>query len=199
MSTATNLVSGDNNGYTDVFVHDRVTGTTERVSVDSAENEADYSSGSPSLSADAQRIAFVTSATNLVSGDTNDFSDVFVRDRLAGTTIRVNVPTGGGQANNSSNAAFISANGRFVAFTSNADNLVSGDTNNEQDVFVHDLDTGETTRVSVASDGSQVTGGSSQEPVLSADGSWVAFSSTATDVVPLDYNGASDIFVRRWR
>src|SRR4030095_2326397 len=123
--------------------------------------------GPASLSADGRFVAFWSPSSNLVTGDTNGKSDVFVRDRQTGQTVRVNLATGGAQANDNSNGPALSADGRFIAFYSLASNLVAGDTNGTLDVFVHDRQTGQTTRVSVASDGTQRNGASSA-PVLRA-------------------------------
>ena len=147
-SDATNLVRGDTNGVADVFVRDRLTRTTERVSVDSAGNEGNGASGlhshsEYSISADGRFVAFVSSATNLVPGDTNGAADVFVHDRLTRTTERVSVDSAGNEANSSSFDPVISADGRFVAFSSAATNLVPGDTNEQPDVFVRDRKTAE--------------------------------------------------------
>ncbi|MGH3659314.1 MAG: TolB family protein, partial [Micromonosporaceae bacterium] len=109
----------------------------------------------PSVSADGRYVAFTSSATNLVANDLNTVLDVFVRDRSAGTTERVSVSTNGFEGNNNSSQPSISADGRFVAFSSTATNLVSGDTNGQADVFVHELGTGSTTRVSVVNGGAQ--------------------------------------------
>jgi Tol biopolymer transport system component len=182
-SYATNLVSGDTNLSSDVFVHDRQTGQTTRVSVASDGTQANNLSADPSISADGRYVAFVSFADNLVSGDTG-YVDVFVHDRQTGQTTRVSVATGGGQANGNSYGPSISADGRYVAFESDATNLVSGDTNFSADVFVHDRQTGQTTRVSVASDGTQANGQSSK-PSISADGRYVAFMSFADNLVSM--------------
>src|SRR5207248_11085316 len=121
----------------------------------------------PALSAAGRFVAFVSAATNLVTGDTNGAADVFVRDRQTGTTERVSVASGGTQSNAASVGSALSAAGRFVAFQSDATNLVVGDTNGATDVFVRDRQTGLTVRVSVASDGTQANNVSSY-PALSA-------------------------------
>ena len=114
-----------------------------------------HSLSAAAISADGRYVTFDSSAANLVAGDTNGTHDVFVRDRAAGTTQRVSVAAGGGQADDESFAPSISADGRSVAFASFADNLVPGDTNGTTDVFVRDRTAGTTTRVSVRSDGGQ--------------------------------------------
>ncbi len=194
VSAATNLVPGDTNGQSDVFVHDRQTGITQRVSVDSAGNQADGGNDAPAISADGRFVAFVSAATNLVPDDSNGQSDIFIHDRESGITERVSVDGGGSQADGSSAAPAISADGRFVAFVSAASNLVPADTNGESDVFVHDRQTGITERVSVDSAASQADGGN-DAPAISADGRFVAFRSAATNLVPGDTNGQSDVFV----
>jgi archaellum component FlaF (FlaF/FlaG flagellin family) len=129
-------VPGDTNGTWDVFVHDRVTGQTTRVSVASDGTQGNGHSGSPSISADGRYVAFSSSASNLVPGDTNGRGDVFVHDRLTGQTTRVSVASDGTQGNGDSWWPSISADGRYVAFASEASNLVPGDTNGTWDVFV---------------------------------------------------------------
>jgi len=201
-SFATNLVPADGNRTMDVFVHDRSTGVTERVSVDGAGNQGDRSSYDPSISADGRFVAFASSATNLVPGDAGWRDDVFVHDRWTGATERVSVDSAGNPGDDSSYSPSISADGRFVAFRSRATNLVAGDTNGSIDVFVHDRWTGATERVSVDSDGNQATGdryspaiADCYNPALSADGRFVAFASLAANLVPGDTNGSMDVFV----
>ena len=159
------LVAGDTNGTTDVFVHDRQTGVTERVSVSSGGAQGNQGSGygRPSVSADGRYVAFDSAASNLVAGDTNGTWDVFVHDRQTGVTERVSVSSGGAQGNYQSgfDAVLVSADGRYVAFWSGA-SLVAGDTNGKKDVFVHDRQTGITERVSVSSGGGQGNGDSGE-------------------------------------
>jgi Tol biopolymer transport system component len=194
LSHATNLVPGDTNGLEEIFVRDRQTGTTERVSVATGGAQADGFSFLPSISADGRYVAFSSTATNLVTGDTNHAEDVFVRDRQIGTTECVSLDSSGVQGNNSSLVCAISADGRYVAFGSFATNLVAGDTNGANDIFVRDRQTGTTERVSVATGGAQGNFGS-QNPSISADGRYVAFTSDATNLVPGDTNGREDVFV----
>ena len=145
VSAAANLVASDTNGATDVFVHDRQTGTTERVSVASDGTESNAASVGSSLSADGRFVAFHSAATNLVAGDTNGATDVFVHDRQTGTTERVSVASGGTQGNDSSAGPALSAAGLLVAFHSTASNLVAGDANRAYDIFVHELTVSTTT------------------------------------------------------
>ena len=195
ISDATNLVTGDTNGVADVFVHDMDTGVTARVSVASVGTQGNGDAFTLSLSSNGRFVAFGSLATNLVAGDTNAVIDVFVHDRTTGTTVRVSIATGGAQANNESFSPAISSDGRFVAFQSDATNLVPFDTNNSSDIFVRDRTTAVTERISVASDGTQANGDSSIA-AISSDGRFVAFTSEATNLVAGDTNNKADIFVR---
>lgn len=192
---ASNLVAGDTNAEADVFVHDRSTGVTERVSVSSIGAEGTDYSTACSLSADGQIVVFESEAPNLVAGDTNGDSDVFVHDRATGLTVRVSVDSTGAEGNGRSSEATVSADGQLVTFWSHASNLVANDTNAAADVFVHDRSSGLIARVNVDATGAQATGGSSSHPSISADGRFVAFRSTATNLVAGDTNAAHDIFV----
>ena len=192
-SIAGNLAADDTSGVSDIFIHDRVTGITERVSVSTAGSQADNGSFNPSLSADGQYVAFESDASNLVSGDTNGDRDIFVRDRQTGTTERLSVVYDGTQANNDSYDPSLSADGRIVAFMSNATNLVAGDTNSDSDIFVHDCHTDTTERVSIASAGSQADDDSSGLSI-SGDGECIVFGSWATNLVAGDTNEYMDVF-----
>ncbi len=200
-SAAKNLVAGDTNGAVDIFVHDRRSRATTRVSLSSTGAQATGGhSSAPAISADGRYVVFESQATNLVDGDTNGSWDVFVHDRETRQTVRADVSSTGEQAS-LPDARFcgdvsISADGRYAAFSCEAANLVGGDTNNREDVFVRDLKEQKTTRVSVASNGSQASDGDSHSPSISADGRRVAFASGATDLVANDGNNAFDIFVR---
>jgi len=192
-SLASNIVPGDTNNTDDIFVRDTLTNTTTRVSLDSAGNQGNSNSYSPSLSDDGRFVAFFSDASNLVPGDTNISRDIFVRDTLTNTTTRVSLDSAGNQGNRDSRINSISPDGRFLAFYSDASNLVPGDTNNSRDIFVRDTLTNITTRVSVDSAGNQGNGRSNL-PSISADGRFVAFSSSAFNLVP--DSSAKDIFVR---
>ena len=193
-SGASNLVAHDTNGWSDVFVRDRSTGTTERVSVDSTGAQGNDASYSASLSADGRLVAFDSSASNLVAGDTNRATDVFVRDRSGGTTERVSVDASGTQASGVSHTPLLCADGTVVAFTSDAADLVAGDTNGCSDAFVRNLASGTTIRRSVDSAGVQGDA-ASRAPSLSSDGQDVAFVSDATNLVANDANGFADAFM----
>lgn len=149
-----------------------LSGVTELVSLAGDGSQGNDTSNSPSISLDGRYVAFVSHADNLVAGDTNGLRDIFVYDRQADTVERVNVSSGGAEANHYSQWPAISADGRYVAFHSYASNLVGGDTNGAPDVFLHDRETGTTERISVSSGGAQGNG-SSLAPAISADGRYV--------------------------
>jgi uncharacterized repeat protein (TIGR01451 family) len=198
-TNASNLVTGDTNGVDDVFVRDCVNHTTTRVSVGLAGLQGNSYSRDPTISADGRYVAFESAANNLVAGDTNGASDVFVRDLTNNTTSRVSIGSAGAQGNDWSYISAISADGRFVAFVSDASSLVAGDTNDAPDIFVRDRLTGTTTttRVSVSSAGVQGNSGSGNWGLaISADGRFMAFDSAANNLVSGDTNDAPDIFVR---
>ena len=193
-SLATNLVPGDTNGASDVFVRDLWLGTTTRVSVDSAGNEADGASVRAALSADGRFVAFESVATNLVAGDTNAKSDVFVHELATGITTRVSLDASGLEANADSHAPALSADGSRIAFESQA-RLVPSDLDSAVDVYVRDLASGQLLLASGGS-GALPNGWGSLRPALSADGELVAFESDDPGLVPNDTNGARDVFVR---
>jgi Ca2+-binding RTX toxin-like protein len=192
-SGASNLVPGDTNRENDVFVRDTLTNTTTGVSVDSAGNPGSYQSLDPSISADGRFVAFYSGASNIVPGDTNSDSDIFVRDTLTNTTTRVSVDSAGNQGNRGSSQPSISADGRFVVFYSFASNIVPGDTNNSDDIFVRDTLTNTTVSLDLAAN---QRNSFSYTPSISADGRFVAFTSKASNLVPGDTNDTDDIFVR---
>ncbi|HEX7839423.1 MAG TPA: Ig-like domain-containing protein, partial [Kofleriaceae bacterium] len=181
-SLATNLVPGDTNNALDVFRHDRLTGETVRVSVATGGGQASGSSVDPRISDDGNLIVFSSTAFDLVANDANGASDIFVRDVAAGTTTRVSLSITGGDADLPSTEPAISGDGRFVAFSSPATNLVAGDTNSVSDIFVRDLTAGTTTRVSVSSTGGQADKASTGAS-LSRDGRFISFLSSATNLV----------------
>jgi hypothetical protein len=213
------LTADDTNAYKDIFIRDRLNAPPadfcppsdtspsnkfEHVSVGLSQKVPDNNSLSPSLSSDGRFVAFESDATNLVTDDTNSVRDVFLRDRCVSngevvsgctpTTERVSVASDGTEGNAMSFSAALSADGRFVAFESDATNLVPGDTNGARDIFVRDRQAGTTERVSVASDGTEANGDSASAAV-SADGHFVAFASVASNLVAADTNGVGDVFV----
>jgi Tol biopolymer transport system component len=198
MSDATNLVADDTNGMRDVFVHDRRTGLTSRISVSEQGAEANGESNSGDMSGDGLYIAFHSSASNLVPNDTNGVNDVFVRNLETGELRRVSVSSDGVEGNGSSAWPSISSNGRYVAFRSSATNLVPGDTNEAGDAFVHDLVTRKTRRASLTASGEEPNG-TTLRHAISPSGRYVAVVSSATNVVPGDDNEHADVFVHDWR
>lgn len=194
-SYASNLVPGDTNGVLDIFVHDRVTLATERVSVADDGSQSNGISEDASLSGDGRRVAFRSIADNLVPGDSNEREDVFIRDRISGRTLRASVASGGGEADGDSRAPSLNSSGNLVAFQSRARNLVAGDTNLASDIFVHNLISSTTVRVSLA-DGGGEADDNSTAPSLSGNGQRVAFVSSAGNLVADDFNARADVFVR---
>jgi Tol biopolymer transport system component len=199
-SRSTNLVPNDHNGIADFFVRDLKRGQTTRVSVSSTGAEQTRGSGAeelgivPALSHNGRFVAFFSASPNLVPNDHNDTDDIFVRDRKLGETTRVSVSSTGEEANGSSLFyPSISANGRFIAFTSYASNLVPGDANRREDVFVRDRRRGVTTRVRENNGSGSLYSGI---PSISDNGRFVAFESPASDLVKGDRNRHVDVFLR---
>lgn len=216
-SAATNLVPTDTNLADDVFVRDRSLGLTRRASVNSLGGEGNDDSGVPSLSDDGSAVAFTSKASTLTSldpttqnvpkflvnpggvldvGDENFVPDVFVHSMATGATDLVSVATAGTQGTAESFDASISGDGTLVAFTSLAEDLVAGDTNHSPEIFRRDLTTHQTQRISVG-DGDRQGNGASVQPSMSADGTRIAFTSEASNLVPGDRNHSGDVFVRR--
>ena len=181
----------------DVYVRDLQEGTTERASVDSSGKPISGHSEVASMSADGRRVAFYSDGIDIIPNDNNraNSTDIVVRNLRAGTTTIASVATSGRQANSLSRDPFISADGRYVVFSSQADNLVAGDTNGDTDVFVRDLRAKTTKLVSVASSGKQANSYSSY-PSISANGRYVAFDSTASNLVPDSDGGMPSVY---WR
>jgi len=194
VSWATGLVSGDSNDLPDVFLRDLANNQTSLVSVASDGTQADGPSDAPRISADGSVVVFSSLAANLVPGDGNQASDIFLRDLGGGSTQRVSVSSSGEEANGGSWTPAVSGDGRYVAFESVASNLVSDDNNSKQDIFVRDTVDGVTIRVSIATDGGDPDG-PSWGPAISADGRYVAFWSLASNLVPGDTNNRRDVFV----
>ena len=193
-SSASNLVAGDTNSQSDIFVLDRATGIPIRVSVDSFGVEANGLSEYPDIAQGGQFVAFSSHATNLVPNDTNSASDIFVHDLSTGVTTRVSVDSSGIEGNGDSIRCSISSDGRYVVYESEAVNLVASDTNGVGDIFLHDRQTAVTTMVSVDSIGVQGNG-LCQRPAISANGLVIAFMSASTNLVSGDTNSRTDIFV----
>lgn len=194
-SAATNLVPGDTNRSGDVFVHDVRRHTTTRVSVSSAERQADQGGDSPTISADGRFVTFTSLAWDLVAGEPNATFHVYQRDLRSGTTVLVSRARTGALGNGASVGGSMSDNGRYVTYSSFASNLVAGDTNGSRDVFMWDRRRRLTTRVSLSGAGRQGNSRSAV-PSISADGRYVAFASVASNLVKGDSNADWDIFVR---
>jgi Tol biopolymer transport system component len=194
-SWASNLLTTpDSNGTSDIFLRDVSVGITVRVSVSTSGAEADGESDSPSISADGRFVAFESAAGNLVAGDTNQSFDVFVRDTQLHQTELVSISTSGAQTGIYSFGPSVSADGRFVAFSSVGDLLDGGDTNGGVDVYVRDRQNGVTQRVSVGAGGIQGDN-ESEFASISGDGRWVSFWTNATNLVPGDGNNTPDMMV----
>jgi Tol biopolymer transport system component len=193
------LVANDRNHAYDVFLRDVQAGVTELVSarhpaLPSAAGNGP-SAGSVSVSGDGRYVAFGSDADDVVLGDTNGLRDIFVRDRFNGAIVQVSIGTNGATADGFSSEPSISANGRYVAFTSSADNLVAGDANKAQDVFVRDLQLGTNILISVATNGT--TGNSaSYSPMISSDGRYVVFRSVANNLARGTLAGSENLFLR---
>ena len=204
-SLASDIVTGDNNQNLDIFVHDRLTKQTTRINMGLGGVEANSSSGSASISYDGRYVAFESYASNLVAGDSNGRVDIFVHDRLTQKTIRISTDSKGVQGNGDSFYPTLNATGRLVTFTSSSSNLVPGDTNGKSDVFIHDRLTGQTSLVSVNSNGIQGndhSGGGSPfifipgASAISVGGRFVSFTSIASNLVDGDTNAEADVFLR---
>lgn len=205
------MVKGDRNGEGDIFVRDIIAGTTTLISVSAAGRGTNGGSGGAVMSADGLFVTYHSKATNIVAEDTSTDFDVYVYDMTSKTTSLVSKSSAGIKGNMQSTSPDISSDGRYVAFQSHAGNLVAGDTNNKDDMFVHDRQTGETTRVSVNSAEEQDDRGSDQSglgdflgndgPAISDSGRYVAFWSFGTNYGGLSSGGADlqnhrDVFVR---
>jgi hypothetical protein len=194
-SAASNLVRGDTNRKIDAFVYDRRIGKVRRASVSTRGRQAKRDVSTVNLSQNGRVVIFSTAASSLVRGDTNARMDVFARNLATDRTTRLSISNFNQQANNHSHSATVSAGGRYVGFRSLATNLVSGDTNGIEDVFVFDRRLNRTTRVNVTSGGTQIFNRSFR-PTLSASGRFVVFRSTDPTLVAGDTNGQIDVFVR---
>jgi TolB protein len=196
-STASNLVAGDTNGYEDVFLRDRRSRTTKRISTSYAGRSANGESSSVSMSHDGRYVAFSSNASDLVRGDTNGFTDVFVHDTRTGTTKRVSVSSTGIQSDGENYGSSISADGRYVVFDSYGTTLVPG--SGQGSVLIHDRRTRRTELVSGSYQGSGTVTEGSYWSSISANGRYVTFISYASTIVPGDTNDVRDVFVRDLR
>ncbi|BCD96231.1 dockerin type I domain-containing protein [Marinagarivorans cellulosilyticus] len=186
-SHADNLVPGDTNGWDDVFIRDRELGTTERLSVSTSGAQTNWWSQEPSISGDGRYVVFTSHDSQLSPNDTNNTHDVFLRDRQAGTTTLISVSTTGTLANGGSYMPTISDNGTHITYVSSASNLVANDTNGWEDIFVYEIATGTTTRVSLDIAGAQIQG-NSRDPNISANGRYVVFLSNNSEFDPFIFD-----------
>jgi Tol biopolymer transport system component len=193
-SNANDLVSGGTN-MPNIYVYDREGKTTEQISIGLGGSLPTGISLYPSISEDGRMVTFYSQASNLVNGDNNSLGDIFVRDLFTKSTIRVSISSAGNQANGNSGTPAISGNGRYVAFSSEANNLVSNDTNNRVDIFIHDLFAHTTEIVTQGLAGAPSNGISLYTPSLSQDGRYIVFDSTASNLVGNDNNDGSDVYV----
>lgn len=193
-SSITSLVQGDTNGWSDVFVLDRKTGKTSRVSIHSSGAQGSGHSSNPSISADGRWVTFNSAANNLVSDDTNPYSDIFVHDRNNSTTVLISRATNGAGANSGCGYPSMSDSGSLVAFQSYSSNLAIGSGNVPQNIFMRDLDRNTTERISSSIEG-QNPNGTSSSPDVSPSGRYVTFHSDASNLVLGDNNDQLDVFV----
>jgi Raf kinase inhibitor-like YbhB/YbcL family protein len=192
-SLATNLVSGDSNGASDIFLYNSASQNTSRISTSSSNVAGNGHSFSPRLSSGGRYVVFESEASNLVVGDTNNLADIFLKDRTTGQARMVSTSNLGVLADGASFDPSVTPDGRFVVFRSEATNLVPNDENDLPDIFVKDLDTGVIRLISTASDGALGTSGSFS-PSISDDGQYIVFSSAALFVTP-DAGGYDDVFL----
>lgn len=192
-SDATNLVLGDTNKRRDIFVRDLVSGRTERISVSSSLGQANGDSFAPSISGEGRYVVYESDATNLAPGDANQSRDIFLYDRHTRVTRRISVDSSGGEGNHDSYQPMISADGVWVVFESLASNLVANDANLVTDIFLHNVQSGVTGRISVGHGGEG--NGPSTRAAISATGAFVAFRSFASNLIANDLNHTWDLFI----
>jgi len=186
----------DTNGRPDIFVYDQDSERTEivRPTINGQQVEPNGESGNPTLSADGRYVAFVSNATNLVSPALAEAKfNVYIYDRFSRAIELVSSGSNGLPADKDSQLPSISGDGQLVAYQSDATNLVPGDSNGKRDVFLFDVLTKRTRRISINSDGVQGNQ-DSQFPAMSQDGKTIVFSSYADNLFSVDFNSTSDIF-----
>ena len=200
-SSASDLVANDSNGgIGDIFVRDLQMGTTTLVSVNQAgTGSGNGPSSDPQITPDGRFVVFRSSASDLVTMDSNGLRDIFVRDLRANTTTLASInvsDTDSGNGNSGGDFSFtwITSDGRFVAFASSASDLVANDSNGSQDIFIRDLQAGTTTLVSIDATSTDSGNGNSSDPQITPDGRFVVFRSGASDLVAMDNNGQADVF-----
>ncbi|MCU1678797.1 MAG: hypothetical protein JWM93_3555 [Frankiales bacterium] len=196
VSDASNLVPHDTNRKGDVFVRDTKTGTITRISVSSKGMQGNENSYNPSMSDDGRFIAFDSFSSNLTPGDQNRKGDVFLRDMEKGTTVRVSNGIDGKQTDGHSGYASVSGDGRFVGFESLATNLVPNQQDYNSDVYIWSRETGTTEWINRPMPGQVIANGSSGDTTVSKDGRFVAFASSAGNLIVGDTNKRDDVYVR---
>src|SRR6056297_140135 len=196
-SVAFNLVAQDNNGRRDIFVHDRQTDQTERISITAAGVQSNADAFGARISGDGNSVSFHSEASNLVAGggDTNGVSDVFLKNRSTGALERISLGVGGVEGNSFSSNLGLSADAQWATLRSGADNLVAGDNNDFDDIFLVELATGSVERINVATDGTEANN-FSFGGIVANDAQEILFSSLATTMVAGDTNNRIDVFVR---
>jgi len=201
-SASSNIVAGDvpqifdgiELWFSDIFLKNTLTGAATLISSNSSGEFGNSDSFNASISSDGRYVVFDSTATNLVSGDTNSQSDIFLKDTQTGITTLISCTATGAQGNNGSYSPSISADGRFVVFYTSASNFVSGDTNENVDVFLKDTQTGALELISKSSSG-EIGNNRSMYPEISSDGSYITFSGEASNLVNNDTNGSFDVFI----
>jgi Tol biopolymer transport system component len=193
-SNATNLVSEGANTNADTYVRDLFLGETTKATYRPGGVLTESNSWRPVISADGRHVVYTSADDGLVPGDLISPQDVFVTDLDTGVIERVSISSTGGEGTARNGAAAVSADGRIVVFWSRATELVAGDTNGQDDIFVRDRDAGTTTRVNLSPGGDEASGGGSWHVTISDDGRFVAYTSDATNLVDGDANGEGDVF-----
>ena len=192
-SSASNLVPNDTNGYRDIFLYDNESDQLKIISINNNGEQGDRNSRDPQISADGRFVTYKSFARNLTTGDSNSSSDIFIYEINTGVTSLISKDSSGILGNNHSGSPTLSGDGRYVVFQSSASNLVPGDSNSVDDIFLHDNITGVTERISVDSLGGEANGDSSN-PSISANGQYISFESLASNLVTDDTNSQKDIF-----
>jgi Tol biopolymer transport system component len=194
-SESPNLVAADTNGVSDIFLRTyRDQSSIRRISVRATGEQANGASTAPFIAASGDWVVFLSKATNL-DGGSGTYDQVFLYSTGQRTVSKVSVNASTEEANGDCSMPTVSSDGRYVAYVSGATNLLPADPSGDQDVYLFDVVSGTTTLMSVNGSGTKGDEGSST-PYLSADGTYLAFNSNATNLVPGDGNGVNDIFIR---
>lgn len=196
VSAGKNIGTEDHNTIPDIFLRDTLNSTTALISTGIGGTAASSFSFSPIVAGNGRYVIFGSDANNLVPGDNNNQLDIFLRDTLNNTTQIISVASDNTQGNNASFYPAISANGQYAAFLSKADNLVPGDNNNEQDIFLRNTLNSATSLVSVATGSTAPGNAAARAFSMSNDGRYLVFGSESSNLVPGDNNGQQDIFLR---